>query len=59
MKIDPNETNGLTKKSVADCLQTRPIDRRHRLVRIRGKISPAQLTEIDESLALVIGLRFK
>jgi mRNA interferase MazF len=59
VEIDPNETNGLIKKSIADCLQTRPIDHRHRLVKIRGRISSTQLTEIDKSLALVFGLRFK
>jgi mRNA interferase MazF len=30
VEINPNRSNGLKKKSVADCLQTRPIDRRHR-----------------------------
>jgi len=37
--IEPTETNGLTKKFVADCLQTRPIDHKLRLVRIRERIS--------------------
>lgn len=31
--IEPSSTNGLSKKSVADCLQTRPIDYRKRLVK--------------------------
>jgi hypothetical protein len=30
--------NGLDKKSIADCLQTRPIDYRLRLSRVRGKL---------------------
>ena len=35
IEIIPNKRNGLTKKSIVDCLQTRPIDHRHRLVKIR------------------------
>ena len=32
VEINPTRSNGLSKKSVADCLQTHPIDHRHRLV---------------------------
>jgi mRNA interferase MazF len=59
VEIEPASTNGLTKKSIADCLQTRPIDYQHRLVRIRGKISAQLLEEIDEALAIVFGLQLK
>ena len=31
VSIEPNSLNGLTKRSVADCLQTRPIDKNKRL----------------------------
>src|SRR5271155_4373188 len=36
--IEPSRDNGLTKKSVADCLQTRPVDYEKRLVRVRGRL---------------------
>ncbi|MCF8240135.1 MAG: type II toxin-antitoxin system PemK/MazF family toxin [Melioribacteraceae bacterium] len=54
--LEPSKENGLTKKSIADCLQTRPIDYQHRLVKIRGQISPNELIEIDRGLKLVFGL---
>lgn len=57
VEIHPTKGNGLSKKSVADCLQTRPIDHRHRLVKIRGKLSPEKLNEIDQSLKIVFELR--
>ena len=40
VEIVPSSDNGLTKKSVADCLQTRPIDHRARLVKVRGADDP-------------------
>jgi mRNA interferase MazF len=48
--------NGLSKKSVADCLQTRPVDHRYRLVKIRGRLSSAVLQEIDRALKIVFAL---
>ena len=51
--IDPTRGNGLSKKSVADCLQTRPIDHRHRLVKIRGLLSSPKMRKIDQSLKIV------
>jgi len=56
IEIHPSKGNGLSKKSVVDCLQTRPIDHRHRLVKIRGKLSPEKLNEIDQSLKIVFEL---
>ncbi|MBW1803130.1 MAG: type II toxin-antitoxin system PemK/MazF family toxin [Deltaproteobacteria bacterium] len=56
VEIQPSKSNGLSKKSIADCLQTRPIDHRRRLVAIRGMLSSAKLDEIDESLKIVFGL---
>jgi mRNA interferase MazF len=56
VEISPTRSNGLNKKSVADCLQTRPIDRRHRLNRIRGRLSPSKMKEIDQSLKIVFEL---
>jgi mRNA interferase MazF len=54
--IEPSVTNGLSKKSIADCLQTRPIDHRDRLISIRGEIEPEVLAAIDRALKIVFGL---
>ena len=54
--IEPSETNGLTKKSIADCLQTRPINHSVRLVRVRGRLSSESLREIGEAISVVFGL---
>ena len=56
VEIYPSSDNGLSKKSVADCLQTRPIDHRHRFVKIRGKLSIDKIQEIDQSLKVVFEL---
>jgi len=56
VEIDADRSNGLTKKSIADCLQTRPIDHRHRLVRIRGAVSTSHLKKIDCALKVVFEL---
>ena len=56
VEINPSKSNGLSKKSVADCLQTRPIDHRHRLVRIRGKLTHSEMNEIDQALKIVFEL---
>ncbi len=59
VEIEPSAANGLTKKSIADCLQTRPIDYKLRLVKVRGRISAQLLEEINEALSLVFGIRLK
>jgi mRNA interferase MazF len=56
VEINPTRSNGLSKKSVADCLQTRPIDHRHRLVSIRGKLTHSNMNEIDQALKIVFEL---
>jgi len=56
VEISPSSDNGLSKKSVADCLQTRPIDHRHRLVKIRGKLSINKVQEINQALMVVFEL---
>jgi mRNA interferase MazF len=56
VEIYPSPDNGLSKKSVADCLQTRPIDHRHRLVKIRGRLSIDKVQEINQSLRVVFEL---
>ena len=56
VSIEPDTENGLTKKSVADCLQTRPIDRYHRFVGIRGKVSSEVMQRIDQALIILFEL---
>lgn len=54
--VDPSNGTGLEKRSIADCLQTRPIDRRHRLSAVRGEVDAETLRRIDEALRVVFGL---
>ncbi|MDA3938061.1 MAG: type II toxin-antitoxin system PemK/MazF family toxin [Spirochaetia bacterium] len=56
IEIIPTSDNGLTKKSIADCLQTRPIDHEHRLLKIRGNITKAKIEEINQALRVVFEL---
>ena len=56
IEIFPSSANKLTKKSIADCLQTRPIDYRSRLVKIRGKLETETLKKIDHALKIVFAL---
>jgi mRNA interferase MazF len=56
VEINPTRSNGLSKKSVADCLQTRPIDHRLRLVSIRGELTHSKMNEIDQALKIVFEL---
>ena len=56
VEIYPSSDNGLSKKSVADCLETRPIDHRYRLVKIRGRLSIDKVEEINQSLKVVFEL---
>jgi mRNA interferase MazF len=55
--LTPSPINGLDKKSVADCLQTRPIDYRLRLSRVRGKLEQEDMREIDQALKVVFSLK--
>ena len=55
--ILPSKVNGLTKKSVADCLQTRPVDHRLRMVGLRGKLKPTDLAQIDQALKIIFSLK--
>ena len=56
VKINPDAINGLSKKSIADCLQTRPIDHNHRLVKIREELSSEIMKEIDKALRIIFEL---
>ncbi len=54
--IEPTKQNGLSKKSVADCLQTRPIDHQTRLVAVRGELAGKIMADIDTALRRVFSL---
>jgi mRNA interferase MazF len=56
LTLTPSPINGLVKKSVADCLQTRPIDYRSRLFRVRGKLEQDDMRLIDQALKVVFSL---
>lgn len=55
--LQPDNTNGLHKVSIADCLQTRPVDFAARFVRERGRLSADVLAALDVALLKVFGLR--
>lgn len=57
VEIQPSRKNGLTKKSIADCLQTRPVDHHQRLVRIRGELAGQEMSKIDTALKVVFDLQ--
>lgn len=56
VSIEPTSRNGLTKKSIADCLQTRPVDYQRRLVKIRGQLTEAEMNAIAEALRVLFAL---
>lgn len=57
IEVEPSKENGLTKLSIADCLQTRPIDYRQRFVKVRGRLEKTDLEKIDDALKIVFSLR--
>ena len=57
IEIAASKENGLTKRSVADCLQTRPIDHRFRLVKVRGNLTEIDMEKIDTALKIVFALK--
>jgi mRNA interferase MazF len=56
VEIEPTQRNNLTKKSIADCLQARPVDYRERLERVRGEIESENMAKIDQALRVVFEL---
>lgn len=56
VELLPNKKNGLIKKSIADCLQTRPVDVEKRLIKKRGKLDKEYLQKIDSALKIVFQL---
>lgn len=57
VEIVQSNENGLTKKSVADCLQTRPVDHRYRLVKIRGELTRIEMEQISQALKIIFALK--
>ncbi len=56
VELRSNPEDGLEKQLIADCLQTRPVDHRLRLVRVRGKLSADDMNRIDAALRIVFSL---
>lgn len=56
VEITPSSRNGLSKKSVADCLQTRPIDHRSRIVKVSSELEDELMVKIDNALKIVFDL---
>jgi mRNA interferase MazF len=56
VELQPRLENGLEKQSIADCLQTRPIDHRFRLIKVRGELSAGEMKRIDAALRIVFAL---
>ncbi len=56
VELFPTASNGCNKRSVADCLQTRPVDRHQRLVRLRGTLADIDMEKIDAALKIVFSL---
>ena len=54
--IVPSPLNGLSIHSIADCLQTRPIDHQNRLISIRGEIELEVIEKINQALKVVFDL---
>ena len=48
--------NGLTKKSIADCLQNQPVDYRKRFIKFRGHLDLVTIEEIDVALRIIFNL---
>lgn len=56
VELRQHPENGLEKQSIADCLQTRPIDHKSQLVRIRGELASDDMKRIDAALRIVFSL---
>ena len=56
IEILPSSLNQLTKKSIADCLQTRPIDYQRRFIGYRGKLEEELMVKIDLALKNVFAI---
>lgn len=57
VELMPSATNGLTKRSIADCLQTRPIDHARRMTGVLGELTSQEMRRIDDALKTVFALK--
>jgi mRNA interferase MazF len=57
IKIEPNQLNGLSKLSSADCFQIRSVSQ-ERFVEELGKISSSILVDIKNGLSRVLSIEF-
>ena len=57
VEIDPTKKNNLAKKSIADCLQTRPVDYQSRIKRVRGELEPEVMEQINQALKVIFDLK--
>jgi mRNA interferase MazF len=48
VEIDPTKKNNLAKKSIADCLQTRPVDYQFGIKRVRGELEQETMEQITK-----------
>jgi mRNA interferase MazF len=55
IKLEPNEVNGLSKTSAADCFQIRSLSQ-ERMIRKIGNIDASTLDEIKEAIKKVLDL---
>ena len=55
IKIDPNNKNGLTKESSADCFQIRSVSQ-DRFVKRLGELSDSIMEEIRIGLSIVLSI---
>jgi mRNA interferase MazF len=56
IEVTPSAMNGLSKLSIADCLQTRPIDHQNRLVSVSGELEPEIIEKINHALKVVFDI---
>lgn len=56
VEIEPSSSNKLTKKSIADCLQTRPVDYKASFASIWGELEAEIMLQIDEALRIIFAL---
>jgi mRNA interferase MazF len=54
--LEPNDENNLSKKSIADCLQNRPVDYVKRKAKFRGYIDRETMLKIDSALKIIFAL---
>ena len=53
--IDPDQVNGLDVASAAQCQHIRAVSR-HRILDVRGNVGTAALTQVRETIAIILDL---